>query len=86
MASSAFAAYHQWLPSSVQLQPQGTIMLLPSSVVSHRAITCYCPPVIAHLWGYYRALWHIIIAQLVPLIVWLQGLHKVLTPSIKTPI
>ena len=44
-------------------------MLLPCSVVSHRAITCYCPALglLQSIMAY--------IAQSVPLIVWLQGLQ-----------
>ena len=34
MASSACTGYYQWLPSSVQLQPQGNNLLLPSSEVT----------------------------------------------------
>ena len=58
MASSACAAYHQWLPSSVQLQPhagqyhviallcgkpQGNNLLLPCSGVTTEHYGIYCP-------------------------------------------
>ena len=57
-----------------ELQPQGNIKLLPCSVVSHRAITCYCPALglLQSIMAY--------IAQSVPLIVWLQGLQILLWP------
>ena len=51
-------------------------MLLPCSVVSHRAITCYCPA----LWLLQSIMAYI--AQSVPLIVWLQGLQILLVHAL----
>ena len=50
-------------------------MLLPCSVVSHSAITCYCPALglLQSIMAY--------IAQSVPLIVWLQGLQYIIVTN-----